>query len=96
MDYWLWDNAHGGWCTHDGELTHDLRRAVRVGSDYAEDVVSKANAVLDDNDWPLLVAVPVSNGYLPIRGQRILEQVDKHLETARDWAPRVRPQRRES
>ena len=65
MEYWIWSNLHGAWEAENG-YTFLLHEAKRMPAMEAIRRIQLSHEI-DDNplEWPSLVAIPVTNNYLP-------------------------------
>lgn len=76
-EYWIWNNQQRGWCGRfDDEYTNLLHEAGRYSEAIIPMVLAKFNEGQPGDQWPNVVAIPVTNDYLFAAGREILEEFD--------------------
>ncbi len=91
-EYWIWSNLHGAWEAETG-YTFFLQLAKRYQPEEAVRRVYLAEDLDDDPlGWPTLVAIPVTNNYLPpgAREAMSLAGVNPDLSEVGDLPPEER------
>jgi hypothetical protein len=87
-EYWIWSNEHQAWWKPaERGYTGLLHEAGRYHKSVVDRILRHANIVVDEEDFPNVVAIPVTNNYMTGRSLSILEDFER-TQTLHSWEPR--------
>ena len=76
-EHWIWNNGVGAWRNKAGNgFTRTLHEAGRFHEDVVDQFL-EVNQLMNDDEYPLEVALPVNNTFLTAEAQRILAEYEK-------------------